>query len=138
MSNTLKILCLTILLGIISLPAFAGTTSNLKTKSGQAVGGIDSKYNTQSYRAVQRYAALPESNFQWPQDWAWEKDIDTDKPLFNQLDKNQNGFISKLEFKNSVINDRELETFVFLDRNNDRQITRSELEVYTKALNLLL
>lgn len=135
MTNISKILCLTVLLGFSSLPALAGTTTNLKTKTGSVVGGLDSKHSNQTYAAIQRQAALPDNNFQWPQDWAWENGINPDKPLFNQLDKNQNGFISKLEFKNSVINDKELEAFAFLDKNNDRQVNRSEFEVYTKALN---
>ena len=134
MSNASKILYLTVLLGIVSLPAFAGTTSNLKTMSGEIVSGLDTKYYARPHKAAERYASLPKSNFQWPGDWAWENNIDPNKPLFNQLDKNRNGFISKLEFKNSVINDREMEAFAFLDKNKDRQINRSELED-TKAVN---
>ena len=117
---------------LLSIPLMANTAhakTNLKTSSGQKVGYIDSKFFKKEKPVQKNYGAQIND---WPDDWEWERKIDLTKPLFNQLDENTNGEITKQEFRSAVINDKEDKVFAALDKNKNKSISRSELEEFSK------
>lgn len=131
-------------------PGNAGATTNLKTKSGRTVGSMDQKYyidnpfyndpelrNDVNIDIDNPFVDDPELendvNWEWPRDLTFEQQIRTDRPLFAQLDDNNNGVISQAEFQANTIHNNEAAVFGMLDKNEDGVISRYELRTYSKT-----
>jgi Ca2+-binding EF-hand superfamily protein len=145
---------------IFAQPGNAGTTSNLKSKSGQPVGSMDAKYygektayidnpfyndpeirakNDTNYNIDNPFVDDPEipndrdTNWNWPRDWTWNDNIDTNQPLFAQLDTNNNGMISQREFMAGTQHRNEAAVFAMLDKNESGSISPYEIRTYEKT-----
>lgn len=128
LSKKIGILTLITVISISMATASSHAKSNLKSSSGHTVGSMDKKFFHTKKPKSKHSVTVSD----WPSDWKWERDINPDKPLFNQLDENTNGAISKREFRAAVMNDREDEVFSALDKNKDKTINRSELAKFSK------
>lgn len=131
LSKKLSVMILTILVSTPVLTTSADAKSNLKSSSGQIVGSLDAKF-FDVHKQKSKFKPKKYVLADWPNDWKWDRDIDPDKSLFNQLDANTNGAITKKEFRARVMNDREDEVFAALDKNKDKKINRSELARFSK------
>jgi hypothetical protein len=130
MRHYIKTSKLILAIALLSIPAIANTANaktNLKTSSGKEVVSMDKKFFNER-KPIHRTATTIND---WPNDWKWERKINPDKPLFNQLDQNTNGEITKEEFRSAVINDKEDRVFAALDKNKNESISRSELDKFS-------
>ena len=127
----------------------ARSVSNLKSKSGAPVGSMDEKYyngtayidnpfyddpelaNDVDYDIDNPFVDDPElAN---DVNWEWPEHIDRNKPLFNQLDDNNDGRISQAEFQRNTIHNNEANLFAMLDKNENGTISKYELKKYEKT-----
>lgn len=121
-------------------------TSNLKSKSGTTVGSMDEKY----YVNVDNpFVDDPELRNDVDVDidnpfvddpelandvnWNWPKQIDRTKPLFPQIDKDNNGYLSQAEFMDGTMLENESAVFAMLDKNNSGYISKNEFNTYSKT-----
>lgn len=103
-------------------------TSNLKTKSGTSVGSLDEKH----YVAVDN-PFVDDPELANDVNWNWPDRIDRSKPLFPQIDKDNNGYLSQAEFMDGTILENESAVFAMLDKNNSGYISKGEFNTYSKT-----
>jgi Ca2+-binding EF-hand superfamily protein len=127
------------------------STSNLKTKDGRGVGSMDKKYfssntavnvdnpfyndpeiaNDTNINIDNPFVDDPE--LKNDVNWGLERRIDPNKPLFPQMDRNGDGYLSRAEFEAATMYDNEAEVFAMLDNNDSGTISQYEFKTYSKA-----
>lgn len=124
----------------------AKSTTNLKSKSGHPVGSMDQKYYIDNpFYDDPEIADSEDTNIDIDNpfiddpeiandvNWKWPEAIDRSKPLFPQIDTNNDGYLSQTEFMNGTILENESEVFVMLDKNKSESISKQEFKKYAKT-----
>ena len=88
-----------------------GTTSNLKSSSGQSIGGMDAKYYSQN---------------------RVNRDIDRSLEIFAEIDTDNNGELTQDEFMAGTMHNNEAEVFAMLDKNQSNSLSQNEFRYGSK------
>lgn len=154
MKTLTKTLGMTAAVALLSIPVMAGTTSNLKSSSGKAVGGLDAKhYNNQEVQG-QLYIDNPfyddkelrndidididnpfvdDPELHNDVNWDWPEFVRPNQPVFPQIDSNKDGYLSQKEFMNGTLLENESAVFAMLDKNQSGYISKTEFNTYSKT-----
>ena len=104
----------------------------VRSNSGQRIGSLRTKF----YEAEPVYVdadADARAEYIALDDMGFRRGIDTSRPLFVQLDTNEDGYISQREFMANTQHDNEAAVFAMLDKNEDEGISPFEFNRYEKT-----
>jgi Ca2+-binding EF-hand superfamily protein len=112
----------------------------VRTNSGQRIGSLRARYYAEdpyymNASTGERYELVDDADyFDWPQELTLDIDrVSPDSPLFEQIDDNNNGFISFPEFQANTVHGNEYAVFAMFDKNQDDAISPFEFNRYEKT-----